>query len=83
LTSVKLIIIHSRGYTVEKYVYGNPLYISIEEQNILYKANIAKRSLNNLDSLHLARRCFAGILYKQVKDPNLVGSLSKHKVVSQ
>ena len=28
---------------------------------------------------HLARRCFVGNLYKQVKDPNLVGSLSGHK----
>ena len=30
-------------------------------------------------SSHLARRCFVGNLYKQVKDPNLVGSLSGHK----
>lgn len=28
---------------------------------------------------HLARRTFIGNLYKQVKDPNLVGSLSGHK----
>jgi hypothetical protein len=27
----------------------------------------------------LARRTFVGNLYKQVKDPNLVGSLSGHK----
>jgi hypothetical protein len=32
-----------------------------------------------LASSHLARRCFVGNLYKQVKDPNLVGSLSGHK----
>lgn len=38
-----------------------------------------KRPLNELASSHLARRCFVGNLYKQVKDPNLVGSLSGHK----
>jgi integrase len=38
-----------------------------------------KRPLNDLASSHLARRCFVGNLYKQVKDPNLVGSLSGHK----
>lgn len=37
------------------------------------------RPLNELASSHLARRCFVGNLYKQVKDPNLVGSLSGHK----
>ena len=30
-------------------------------------------------SSHLARRTFVGNLYKQVKDPNLVGALSGHK----
>ena len=38
-----------------------------------------KRPLNELASSHLARRCFVGNLYKQVKDPNLVGALSGHK----
>ena len=38
-----------------------------------------KRQLDELASSHLARRCFVGNLYKQVKDPNLVGSLSGHK----
>jgi len=38
-----------------------------------------KQPLNKLASSHLARRCFVGNLYKQVKDPNLVGSLSGHK----
>ena len=28
---------------------------------------------------NLARRTFVGNLYKQVKDPNLVGALSGHK----
>lgn len=38
-----------------------------------------KKPLNELASSHLARRCFVGNLYKKVKDPNLVGSLSGHK----
>ena len=37
------------------------------------------RPLNEVASSHLARRCFIGNLYKQVKDPNLVGALSGHK----
>ena len=37
------------------------------------------RQLNEIASSHLARRCFVGNLYKQVKDPNLVGALSGHK----
>lgn len=32
------------------------------------------RPLNEVASSHLARRCFVGNLYKQVKDPNLVGA---------
>jgi integrase len=39
----------------------------------------AIRPLNEIASSHLARRCFVGNLYKQVKDPNLVGALSGHK----
>ena len=38
-----------------------------------------KRPINEIASSHLARRTFIGNLYKQVKDPNLVGSLSGHK----
>lgn len=38
-----------------------------------------KRPINEIASTHLARRCFVGNLYKQVKDPNLVGALSGHK----
>ena len=37
------------------------------------------RPLNEVASSNLARRCFVGHLYKQVKDPNLVGALSGHK----
>lgn len=38
-----------------------------------------KQPLNEIASSHLARRTFVGNLYKKVKDPNLVGSLSGHK----
>ncbi len=38
-----------------------------------------KRVLYEIASSHLARRTFVGNLYKQVKDPNLVSSLSGHK----
>lgn len=37
------------------------------------------RPLNEIASSHIARRTFIGNLYKQVKDPNLVGKLSGHK----
>lgn len=38
-----------------------------------------QRPLNEIASSHLARRTFVGNLYRQVKDPNLVGKLSGHK----
>lgn len=38
-----------------------------------------KRKLYEIASSHIARRCFVGNLYKQVKDPSLVGALSGHK----
>lgn len=34
--------------------------------------------LNEIASSHLARRTFCGLLYKEVKDPNVVGSMSGH-----
>jgi integrase len=37
-----------------------------------------KKPLFKVASSHLARRCFIGNLYKQVKDPNLIGKLSGH-----
>ena len=37
-----------------------------------------KRPINEIASSHIARRTFIGNLYKKVKDPNLVGSLSGH-----
>ena len=36
-------------------------------------------AINTIASSHLARRCFVGNLYKQVKDQNLVGSMTGHK----
>ncbi|MBE9488633.1 MAG: integrase catalytic domain-containing protein [Bacteroidetes bacterium] len=38
-----------------------------------------QKRLCDIASSHLARRTFIGNIYKQVKDPNLVGSLSGHK----
>ncbi|MBD5282882.1 MAG: site-specific integrase [Bacteroides sp.] len=38
-----------------------------------------KRPIYEVASSHIARRTFIGNLYKKVKDPNLVGSLSGHK----
>ena len=38
-----------------------------------------KRPINEIASSHFARRTFVGNLYKKVKDPNLVGSLSGHQ----
>ncbi len=38
-----------------------------------------KHPLYEIATSHMARRTFVGNLYKQVKDPNLVGSLSGHK----
>lgn len=38
-----------------------------------------KRPIHDVASSHMARRTFIGNLYKKVKDPNLVGSLSGHK----
>lgn len=38
-----------------------------------------QRPINEIASSHMARRTFVGNLYKQVKDPNLVGALSGHK----
>jgi len=40
---------------------------------------VEKKVLYEIASSHLARRTFVGNLYKQVKDPNLVGALSGHK----
>ena len=37
-----------------------------------------KHPIWEVASSHIARRCFIGNLYKQVKDPNLVGKLSGH-----
>ena len=38
-----------------------------------------KRPLHELASSHLARRTFVGNLYKQIKDPNIIASMSGHK----
>ena len=38
-----------------------------------------QRPLYEVASSHMARRTFIGNIYKKVKDPNLVGTLSGHK----
>jgi integrase len=38
-----------------------------------------KKPLYEVASSHMARRTFIGNIYKKVKDPNLVGTLSGHK----
>lgn len=38
-----------------------------------------KRPLNEVASSHLARRTFVGNLYQQLKDPNIIASMSGHK----
>ena len=45
----------------------------------LFSAYLLSRTVVQIASSHLARRTFIGNLYKKVKDPNLVGSLSGHK----
>ena len=42
-----------------------------------------KRPLYEVATSHMARRTFIGNLYKQVKDPNLVASMSGHANGSQ
>lgn len=37
-----------------------------------------QRPINEVASSHMARRCFVGNIYKQVKDPNLIAPLSGH-----
>jgi len=38
-----------------------------------------QKPISEVASSHMARRSFIGNIYKQVKDPNLVGALSGHK----
>lgn len=40
--------------------------------------NDEQRPINEIASSHMARRTFVGVLYKQWKDPTLIGSLSGH-----
>ena len=37
-----------------------------------------QRPINEVASSHMARRCFVGNLYRKVKDPNLIASMSGH-----
>ena len=42
-----------------------------------------QRPINEIASSHMARRSFVGNLYKKVKDPNLIASMSGHVEGSQ
>lgn len=42
-----------------------------------------QKPLNEVVSSHMARRTFVGTLYKKVKDPNVIGSMSGHAVNSK
>lgn len=42
-----------------------------------------QKPLNEIASSHIARRTFVGNLYKKVKDPNLIASMSGHSEGSQ
>ena len=48
-----------------------------EYRDPLTGKNVKKR-ICDIAASHLARRTFIGILYKEVKDPNLIGSMSGH-----
>lgn len=37
-----------------------------------------QRPINEVASSHMARRCFIGNMYKKIKDPNLIASMSGH-----
>ena len=37
-----------------------------------------QKPLYEVASTHMARRTFVGLLYKQIKDPNIIGSMSGH-----
>ena len=59
---------HPEKYEVKKVELLNPT-----------TGNEEKRAINEIASSHLARRTFIGNIYKEVKDPNLVGALSVDK----
>ena len=57
----------------------SPLQLHEVNPPNLFPFLVSTKIIELLASSHLARRCFVGNLYKQVKDPNLVGALSGHK----
>lgn len=42
-----------------------------------------QRRLCDIASSHMARRTFCGILYKNLKDPEIIGSMSGHAAGSR
>ena len=58
------------------------LAVDLTRPVVVFNPNTSEeeiRPLHEIASSHLARICFIGNLYKQVKDPNLIGVLSDHK----
>lgn len=50
---------------------------SVEVRDSLTGENVVK-SIANVASTHMARRCFVGNAYAEVKDPNIVAKMSGH-----
>ena len=51
-------------------------YLCLPKRNTLYAKK--KVPINTIATSHMARRTFIGNIYKKVKDPNLVASLTGH-----
>lgn len=68
-----------KTYSVGESVYGTPIYISNEERKRLYEADLSAHSTVAVQHDIFVFQCLIGNIYKQVKDPNLVGALSGHK----
>ncbi|MDO9155043.1 MAG: phage integrase SAM-like domain-containing protein [Paludibacter sp.] len=68
-----------KGYSVEECVYGTPFYISIEERNILYNANLEKRPplavQRDIFVFQCLIGCRVGDLYKMTKDNVMNGAI--------
>ena len=65
------------GYAIKRIFTAARLTRPVSVLDPLTRREV-KRPLNEVASSHLARRTFIGNLYKQVKDPALVGALSGH-----
>lgn len=68
-----------KGFAVEECVYGTPFYISVEERNILYNANLEKRPplavQRDIFVFQCLIGCRIGDLYKMTKDNVMNGAI--------